>query len=59
MSSVLEKELDHGWVKIVEDVVHPKIFLSPHSDEVRNDTHFDSNSHMYVSIYAEQFSYDI
>lgn len=33
MSSVLEKELDHGWVKIVEDVVHPKIFLSPHSDE--------------------------
>ena len=32
MSSVLDKELDHEWVKIVEDVVHPKTVSS---NEVR------------------------
>ena len=32
MSSVLDKELDHEWVKIVEDVVHP---TNVSSNEVR------------------------
>lgn len=36
MSSVLDKELDHESVKIVEDVVHPK---NVSSSEVRKYMH--------------------
>ena len=38
MSSVLDKELDYEWVKIVEDVVHPPTNVS--SNEVRKTYEF-------------------
>ena len=34
MTSLLDKELDHGWVKAVEHTVHP---LSTPSNEVKGD----------------------
>jgi len=34
MPSVLDKGLDQGWIKTVENVVHPKEISSNHSNEV-------------------------